>query len=267
MNGLNQHIALNQTVHPGLIPCVWMQAGVVDYKLCDRDYDCEHCPFDEALHTRPGQQTLSGDREYSETISVQGCRVEPDLFYHPAHTWARIEEGGMVRAGLDDFGQRMLGRAYSVSLPAEGVTVQPGAQCLRVTHQSGVSTLAAPVAGNVKEINSKLLQQPALMNRDPYGEGWLLLIEPGELKDCLKRLMYGERVREWLQREIEKLRSLINRLVNGEHATMTDGGLLRQEFMSELTITQRIKVIDSFFPLSFNEEAKSNNAIKIQIGR
>lgn len=263
MNGLNQQIALNQTVHPGLIPCVWMQAGVVDYKLCDRDYDCDHCPFDEALHTRSDQQTLRDNREYSESISVQGCRIEPNLFYHPQHTWARIEEGGIVRAGLDDFGQRMLGRAYLVSLPAPGAAVQPGSQCLRLTHQSGVSALAAPVAGNVREVNSKLLQRPALINRDPYGEGWLMLIEPRDLKDCLKRLMYGERVLDWLQREIEKLHSLINGLVNGEHATMNDGGRLTPDFMSELTIAQRSRVIDSFFPLSFSEEAKSNNAIKV----
>src|SRR5512138_1096596 len=110
MNGLNQHITLNQSAHAGLIPCVWMQAGVVDYKLCDRDYDCDHCPFDEALHTRSNQQTFSRTRDNAESISVQGCKVEPNLFYHPEHTWARIEEGGMVRAGLDDFGQRILGR-------------------------------------------------------------------------------------------------------------------------------------------------------------
>lgn len=263
MNGPHQHIASNQTVNSGLIPCVWMQAGVVDYKLCDRDYDCEHCPFDEALHTRSSQQALRDRGEDSESIIVQGCRVEPDLFYHPAHTWARIEEGGMVRAGLDDFGQRILGRAYSVSLPALGTTVQTGSECFRLTHHSGVSSLVAPVGGNVKEVNSKLLQRPALMNRDGYGEGWLMLIEPDDLKLDLKRLFYGERVRAWLHDEIEKLQSLIT----GEQSTLNDGGRLVQEFMNELTASQRNRVIDSFFPLSFDEEAKSNNAIKFPIGR
>lgn len=267
MNRLNQHTALNQTGQPGLIPCVWMQAGVVDYKLCDRDYDCDHCPFDEALHTRSSQQALRDRRDFCESISVQGCRVEADLFYHAQHCWARIEAGGVVRAGLDDFGQKILGRTYSVSLPAPGMRVEPGSPCLRLTHQSGVSALAAPVAGNVTEINSKLLQQPALMNHDPYGDGWLMLIEPGDLKDCLKRLMYGARVQDWLQDEIERLCSLINQGVTGQQATMNDGGWLTGEFMSELTTDQRSRVIDSFFPLSFNEEAKSNNAIKVQSGR
>lgn len=263
MNGLNQHIASNQTGSPGLIPCVWMQAGVVGYKLCDRDYDCDHCPFDEGLHTRSSQQALRDRRDYSESICVQGCRVEPDLFYHPEHCWARIEEGGMVRTGLDDFGQRILGRAYSVSLPAPGETVRPGSAASHLTHQTGVSAIAVPVAGNVQEINSKLLQQPALMNRDPYGEGWLMLIEPSDLQDCLKRLRYGARVQDWLQTEFERLCSLINQSGTGEPVTMNDGGRLTPEFMSELTTAQRSRVIDSFFPLSSNEEAKSNNAIKV----
>jgi glycine cleavage system H lipoate-binding protein len=263
MNGLNHQITSNQTVNPGLIPCVWMQAGVVDYRLCDRDYDCEHCPFDEALHTRSSQQALRAMRAQSKPTIVQGCAVEPDLFYHPAHTWARIEEGGMVRAGLDDFGQRILGRAYSVSLPALGTTVQTGSECLRLTHQSGVSFLVAPVTGNVKEVNSKLLQRPGLMNRDAYGEGWLMLIEPDDLKLDLKWLIYGKQVRAWLRHEIEKLQSLIN----GEQSRMNDGGWLTPEFMSELTDAQRNRVIDSFFPLSFDEEAKSNNAIKFPNGR
>ncbi len=260
MNGLNHQIDLNQTVGSGLIPCVWMQAGVVDYKLCDRDYDCDHCPFDEALHTRSSQQALRDRQEYFESISVQGCCVEPDLFYHPAHIWARIEEGGMVRAGLDDFGQRILGRAYLVSLPALHTKVKPGSQCIRLTHQSGVSALAAPVAGSVRQVNSKLIQSPALLSRDPYGEGWLMLIEPDDLKLELTGLMYGERVRDWLEHEIEKLHSVIN----GEQSTMNDGGWLTREFMSELTNSQRSRVIDSFFSLSCDEEATSNNPIKFR---
>lgn len=263
MNGQNQHIASNQTVNAGLISCVWMQAGVVDYKLCDRNYDCDHCPFDEALHTRSNQQPLPANRDHSESTVVQGCRVEPDLFYHPDHSWARIEEDGMVRAGLDDFGQRILGRAYSVSLPALGTRVQPESGCLRLTHQSGFSALAAPAAGHVREINSKLLQRPALISRDPYGQGWLMLIEPDDLKAGLRRMMYGQKVRDWLEHEIEKLHSLIS---DGP-STLNDGGWLTREFMSELTNAQRTRVIDSFFPLSFDGEAKSNNAIKFPNGR
>jgi glycine cleavage system H lipoate-binding protein len=284
MNVTNQLTTCDQATHADLIHCLWMQAGVVDYKLCDREYDCEHCPFDEALHCRPAEQvSISADRHHddaamlglrnasSQSVSVQGCEVARNLFYHSGHTWARIEEGGTVRAGLDDFGQRMLGPAYSLTLPSPNRTVRHGEECWRFTHQSGVTPLLSPVSGRVKEINSNLLLRPALVNRDPYGDGWTVLIEPTELKSSLKQLMYGERVSQWLEQEIEKLRLIISRLLDGEQATinttMTDGGLLTREVLSGLTVAQMRRVISSFFPSPSVEEPERNNAILVQNGR
>ena len=97
MNGPNHQIASNQTMNPGLIPCVWMQAGVVDYKLCDRDYDCEHCPFDEALHTRSSQQALRERRAQSESTIVQGCGVEPET----KRDVGEVEPLNRVERGVD----------------------------------------------------------------------------------------------------------------------------------------------------------------------
>jgi glycine cleavage system H lipoate-binding protein len=209
MNGLNQPQTFNQANSAEVLDCLWMDAGVVDYKLCDRSYDCERCPFDEALHSHPKQDVALSDRT-SQTafgrIDVQGCEVAESLFYHPGHTWARIEEDGIVRLGVDEFGQRMLGTAYSLSLPALHRQVRRGEEAWRVTHQSGVTALASPIAGRVLNVNSNLLLRPALINRDPYGEGWAMMIEPTDLKSCLKRLMYGEKVRQWLAGEIDKLR-------------------------------------------------------------
>lgn len=264
MNGLSQQDALHQTLNPNLDACLWMQAGVIDYKLCDRAYDCEHCPFDEAFHARAGQRSIFVN-DSSRPISVQGCSVAPNLFYHPQHTWARVEDGGALRIGLDDFGQRLLGRAYSVSLPPLGKTLHQGSACLRLTHQSGFSALIAPISGRVKEVNSRLLQRPTLLNQDPYDQGWLMLIEPGDLKDCLKRLMYGGKVAEWIHEEIEKLRFLVKHTgaaVTTKTITMNDGGLLTPEFLRELTVNERRQVIHYFFPPVFDEPAESNNAIK-----
>jgi len=262
MNRLYQHFALHQAAAPGLIPCVWMQAGVVDYKLCDRSFDCDHCPFDDAFHRHSDQPAASiNDPEPSDLIDVRGCRVKRSLFYSPRHAWARIEEGGLVRIGLDDFGQNILGRIYAVSLPAPGDTVSRGSPAARLTHQYGVSALVAPVSGRVKEINLRLAQEPSLLNHDSYGHGWLVLVEPRDLRHWLKRLRYGERAAAWLQREVEKLHLIVNWTVSGELVTMPDGGTLTQAWPRELNIAQRQRVIDSFFPLSMAGEAESNNAI------
>lgn len=264
----------------GMKQCCWMQAGVVDYKLCDREYDCEHCPFDEALHgkaanpgSHPADLQLEGSSEQViarleptfRSLSVGGCAVAGNLFYHPRHTWARIEEGGTVRMGIDDFGQRLLGRAYSVALPAPNTFVGFGEECGWVTHQAGVTALAAPVSGKVKENSAQLHERPALLNRDPYGEGWTTVIEPTDLKGCLKRLRYGQKVRAWQEREIEKLKLKVSELLQGEHhvigTTMNDGGLLTRDFMSGLSAEQVRQVISSFFPCAQAEAADRNHTI------
>jgi glycine cleavage system H lipoate-binding protein len=274
MNRLHENAGFDQSTGSDVIQCLWMEAGVVDYKLCDRSYDCERCPFDEAVQSRSAKlivaTELFGDDDAKDTISVGGCEVAPELFFHSGHTWARIEDQGVIRTGLDDFGQRMLGRAYSLSLPALKTNVHQGKACGRVTHQSGVVALPAPVSGRVRETNPNLRQQPELVNHDPYGAGWIMLIEPTDLKRSLERLTYGKQVKQWLQTETEKLSSLINQTFDADqeavNGTMTDGGLLTREFMSGLNVAQRRRIIKSFFPLSSIEETGNKTAI-ISSGR
>ena len=70
MNQLKQ--VSTSTPHPPSIRCVWMDAGVVNYKLCDRGYDCERCPLDQALHRRPSERSALAKSHYSETIFQNG---------------------------------------------------------------------------------------------------------------------------------------------------------------------------------------------------
>ncbi len=285
MNTTNQHENLSQSANTNLKECWWMLGGVVDYKLCDRNYDCEHCPFDQVLQGRATTPVLDTDfsaagpiardwpgpvkKSRNETVRVQGCDVAGALFYHPAHTWARIEEGGCVRTGLDDFAQRILGRPYLITLPEPGATLRFGEGGWNLTHQAGVSTLVAPVSGRVKEINLALAQQPTLISRDPYGEGWALLIEPTDLKGSLKRLLYGPKVRQWYERDFERLYEKVNELSNRSDfagPTMNDGGSLNDNFRDALTADQLRQVIDYFFPLSLVEKAETNKAILVKHG-
>lgn len=284
MNNIDEHESLRQAANANKKECWWMQATVVDYKLCDRDYDCEHCPFDQVLQGRAtipvSASTTFGeggsfDRDWerrgrtsiADSSSVMRCEVAGALFYHPAHSWVRIEDGGCVRVGLDDFAVRILGRPYKITLPKTGDALRFGEGCWQYTHQAGVTILVAPVTGRVKEINQALAQQPALLNRDPYGEGWALLVEPTDLTGSLKRLLYGPKVKRWYERELEKLQEKVSEMTSRSGIagpTMNDGGTLNKDFMDGLTVDQLRLVIDSFFPLSLVEKAEANQAILIK---
>lgn len=265
MNRLNQFSTQIDPAQVGVRKCVWMDAGVVDYKLCDRDYDCEHCSFDEAFcGERAG---LLSRRESSD---ARACRLDRDLFYHPSHMWMRIEAGGETRVGLDDFGQRLLGAVYSVALPLWGTEIKHGESCCRAALQSGVATLLSPIAGRITETNLSLRLQPSLVNRDPYGSGWLMLIGPTDLEACLKQLLYGQKAKGWLAEEIEKLRLLINSFTNDEDnvpLTLNDGGFLTTEFLKGLSVEQTRRVISSFFSFSSIDEATHESAILVPNGR
>ena len=250
-----------------VINCLWMDAGVVGYKLCDRAYDCEICPFDEVLHGYPTKRSRVALQEHIQLSSscVLGCEIASDLFYDDGHTWSRVEEGGIFRLGVDDFGQRLLGVAYSLSLPRPGTDITRGDTFCRFTHQAGVAALCSPISGKVKATNPDLATRPTLINQDPYGKGWLMLVEPTDLQSCLKRSLYGERVAPWLLREIETLRLRLSATSSdGQNTpTLADGGVISKQFLHGLDVEQTRRVISSFFPVSSNDETEPKSAILI----
>lgn len=214
------------TIHPvEPVKCVWMSAGLVDFKLCSLQFDCEHCSFDRAIRgMNPQTDTPPALRDVRELVDEQGFRLDPASFYDASHIWLRVEEEGRVRVGLDDFGQRLSGRIYSLQLPDPGRAVTAGKECWRITHGYGETALGSGVEGTVVQRNEKLKQIPSLINTDPYGEGWAFLLEPDHLIEDLRLLYYGSRVRQWVAEETHRLRSLLEISV-GPDLTLQDGGL------------------------------------------
>ncbi len=256
--------------------CVWMLAGVVDYKLCDRGYDCEHCPLDSALGETGPSPAHKGESGFSsfggrpapataerpkDLFDIQGCRWVGTLFYHPRHIWARIEEGGRVRMGLDDFGQKLVGRIYSVRLSQPGREVTEASGCWKAAHRIGEILLPAPVAGVVEEINGRLLQLPSLINRDPYGRGWAMVIRPRNLVAALKRLYYGQRSERWLAKEIEalrrELRSVAEELRPDVGATLQDGGRLAEDLTGAGDVAKLRGIVNRFLSVSNGDQTGS----------
>lgn len=105
-----------------------------------------------------------------------------DLKYTADHEWVRQpgEQPGSVRVGITSYAQEALGDIVYVQLPETGSTVEAGAAVGELESTKSVSDLYAPVSGTVVASNDALEQTPDLVNSDPYGEGWLLEIEPSD---------------------------------------------------------------------------------------
>jgi glycine cleavage system H protein len=103
--------------------------------------------------------------------------IPADLRYSTDHEWARVEEG-RVRIGITDYAQDALGDVVFVEVPEVGTKVERGASFSEVESTKSVSEIYAPVSGTIAEINAELGDNPERLNHDPYGEGWICIIDP-----------------------------------------------------------------------------------------
>lgn len=124
--------------------------------------------------------------------------VVPDLKYTKDHEWVRVEDN-LARIGITDHAQTELTEIVFVELPAVGKEVKVGEILGNVESVKTVSEVFSPVAGVVKEANGKLVDSPELLNKDPYGQGWIAVVEmsnPAELSALMSadeyRKLLGE---------------------------------------------------------------------------
>lgn len=116
-------------------------------------------------------------------------RFPEDLYYHPAHTWARIE-GATATVGITDHAQKELGDIVFVELPKPGKAIAEGVVFGSVESAKSVSELVSPVKGDILEANASLDDSPEGINADPYGAGWMIRVKldtgfaPGKLLDA-----------------------------------------------------------------------------------
>ncbi len=122
-----------------------------------------------------------------------------ELKYTSEHEWAEAEEGDRVRVGITDFAQDALGDVVYVDMPEEGTQVQAGEPFGEVESTKSVSDIYSPVSGKIVQRNASLAEAPELVNRDPYGEGWMVVIEmaePGQLAGLMDAAAYRRMVEE-----------------------------------------------------------------------
>lgn len=120
-----------------------------------------------------------------------------ELKYSKEHVWLRIE-GGRVVVGITDFAQETLGDVAAVELPDEGEQVEQEDSMGSIEARKTIAELYAPVSGTVLTVNKDVIDNPALINDDPYDSGWLLEIELDD-RDELKALMSADDYADYIE--------------------------------------------------------------------
>ncbi len=124
-------------------------------------------------------------------------------YYTKEHTWARVMADGTVKIGVTDYAQKKLKEIVFVELPEVGSEVKRMEPFGTMESVKAVSELYSPVSGKVKEVNERVIENPNIINRDPYDTGWLITVEPTNLEEELKNLLDAETYKKLLK-ELEE---------------------------------------------------------------
>jgi glycine cleavage system H protein len=125
--------------------------------------------------------------------------IPQDLKYTKEHEWVLLDDGVAV-VGITDFAQSELGDIVFVELPSIGLNLKVMEPFGSVESVKSVSDLYSPVSGVVADVNTRLTANPDLVNSDPFGEGWMVRIEPSEMSD-LDQLLTAEEYAEYIGAE------------------------------------------------------------------
>jgi len=129
-------------------------------------------------------------------VKVEDYEVPENLYYHKEYLWAKVENG-KVKIGMSDFAQKQLNDIVYVELPSVGDTITQNEPFGTLESVKAVSDLIAPISGTIEAVNGELESKPDLVNEDPYGEGWLLIVAPTNLDAELKEIMSFDAAVEW----------------------------------------------------------------------
>lgn len=157
--------------------CVWMDAGLLSYRLCDRNFDCEHCPLEAALHGLPEPSTI--ERSTAGGREARRERFPDDRLYASGHMWLRPPDGrGCVRLGIDSFAASLLPMPVRLKVPALPRLARRGQFLCGIELAGGVLHLVSPLDARVAQWNGALSDDPGALVHSPYDDGWIADLWP-----------------------------------------------------------------------------------------
>jgi len=140
-----------------------------------------------------------------ESRSERVFNIPAGLFFSPAHVWVRIELNGEVRAGIDDFARKTIGRIDGVAMPRIGRAVKRGEVLFAVRQGSRMMEFPSPVDGRVSALNDEIESHPEHVEINPYDVGWLCRMEATSLSSDLESMRIGADAEDWYRKEIDRL--------------------------------------------------------------
>lgn len=191
---------------PSKRPCIHSLKRRIGFKSCTNEYRCDRCEFDQFFQDA---YTVQAEVKPVDFLTVEGFRLPHGYYLHAGHAWARVEEAGSIRVGIDEFGLRLLGPLDRVDTPLVGKLVIQGRPQVLLYRGNNQARVLSPVSGVVTAVNPTLRDRGNLANREPYTAGWVMTVQANRLRADLKGLMIGQESAQFLTSEVEQLQQVV----------------------------------------------------------
>ena len=128
----------------------------------------------------------------------------------------------LVKVGVDDFAQKLVGRSNRINLPKVGSRIEQGDVGWKLGIDAKTIDMLSPVTGDVVAVNKDIVKNPDLVNQDPYGKGWLMMVKPDNQRAAVKNLLKGKLAKSWMEETADILRE---KMGSDLGVVYQDGGL------------------------------------------
>jgi glycine cleavage system H protein len=182
--------------------------------------------------TRQIQKTLG-------ILTAQVLRIPQGLFYSSNHTWTFLEKSGIAKVGLDDLLLHITGEVKLFNLKKNGESIKKGEVFAEIEHQGKVLQICSPVSGEIINFNAAIIENPGLLNDDPYEKGWMFKIKPLNWISDTNTYHLAEEATQWSANELERFKDFLSSTMpkyapEPSNVILQDGGELRDHTLSEL---------------------------------
>jgi len=165
--------------------------------------------------------------------------VMKGVYFDKSHTWSYMEKDGNVRIGIDDFLQHVTGTLTKIKFKEPGDHVRRGEKIFTIIRNGKQIDIHSPISGIIRERNVSLIEDSSAINREPFGDGWVYLIEPVNWEKEIRFMFMSEKYQEWIKDEILRLREFFGIVLRpGKPAysqvILQDGGELVDNVLSDM---------------------------------
>jgi glycine cleavage system H lipoate-binding protein/ABC-type phosphate transport system substrate-binding protein len=175
----------------------------------------------------------------SGVVNEDSVIVPNGVYFDKTHTWAFMEQSGVVKVGVDDFLQRIAGTFTRIKMKSPGKKVTKGEQIMSIVQNGKQLNLYAPLSGTIIENNTALESDSSIINSAPYTDGWIYKIEPTNWQRENQLLFMAEKQKQFIKNEFSRLKDFLAVTLQADsekyaQVILQDGGELRNGILSDL---------------------------------